>query len=209
MTARTPASDNSVDALLAVVIQHRDQHCRQIDDEADVQARDIIKAAHREARKKVHEVIVDERRRGNNAINQQRAKIETAKRKSRQVLENNFLNIVLKLLETELDKRWDTPSARHDWVGATVERALNHLHPGPWSIEHPPGWSIRELDPFLEEIRTFSGAEPAFTASAELRAGLLIQANDAKVDASLAGLLVNRNEISAQLLAELFAENGS
>lgn len=209
MTERAPTPDSSVDALLAVVIRHRDQNCRQIDDVADAQARDIIKAAHREARKKVHEVIVDERRSRNDAINKQRAKIDTARRQARQEHENNFLNIVWKLLETELDKRWNAPSARHDWVVATVERALNHLHPGPWSIEHPPGWSVRELDPFLDEIRIFSGAVPVFAANAALRAGLLIQANDAKVDASLTGLLANRNEISALLLAELVAESGS
>lgn len=209
MKNQTPQSDKNVETLLDIVIQHRDLQCRQIDDEAATQAAEIIRSAHQDAREKVHEVIVEERHGASRALTKQRAQIETAKRQNFQDRENNFLDQVWDHLGTALTNRWADEQARHDWIGAAVERALSHLQPGPWTITHPATWSAAEMESYVEQIRAFSGADPAFRADADLLAGVRIQANDVTVDASPLGLLANRQEISAMLLAEMFTEDGS
>lgn len=209
MTNQTPQSDKNVETLVDIVTQHRDLQCRQIDDEAVAQAAEIIRSAHHDAREKVHEVIVEERHGVSRAIAKQRAQIETAKRQNFQDRENRFLDQVWDHLSTELNNRWADRQARQEWLGTAIERALSHLHPGPWTITHPPNWSTAEMDPYLDQIRTFSGAEPAFAPDEDLQVGVRIQANDVTADASPLGLLANRQEISAMLLAELFTEDGS
>jgi hypothetical protein len=209
MTDQTPQSDKNVEALLDIVTQHQNQQCRQIDDEAAIQAAEIIRSAHHDAREKVHQVIVEERHNAQRAIAKQRAQIETENRQNFKDSENHFLDQVWEHLSTALNHRWTDPKARREWLSGTLEHALKHLQPGPWTITHPLDWSAAEIDAYLDQIRVFSGSEPTFAPDADLPAGVRIQANNVTADASPRGLLANHQDISAMLLAELFTEDGS
>lgn len=209
MTDQTPQSDKNVQALLEIVTQHQDQQCCQIDADAATQAAEIIRSAHHDAREKVHEVIIEERQNALRALAKQRAQIETEKRQNLKDSENHFLDQVWDHLNTALNHRWTNPEARREWLSGTLEHALRHLQPGPWTITHPLDWSVAEIDAYLDQIRAFSGSEPTFTPDADLTAGVRIQANNVTADASPQGLLANRQDISAMLLAELFTEDES
>lgn len=199
-------TDEKVAALLDVVTQHRDAECAAIDRSAAVQSDEIVKTAHRDARTKVSAVIADERRNGKLAIDKQNAQIETAKRQNFQDRENAFLAAAWPELRAELDQRWADVATRKAWIAATIERACAHLNPGAWRIEHPSNWSPDELNALGDRIREFSGSDPAFQVVEDVKVGVRIIANDVMVDATADGLLANRREISALLLAELFSD---
>jgi len=206
MTDTPSQPDAKLDALFATVARHSDEQCREIDRDAETQACDIVARAHRDARVKVHEAIVEERRNGARAIGQQRARIETAKRHNLQDKENAFLDAAWQQLTAALRTRWRDEAARRDWVGGVVELALSRLHPGAWKVEHPADWSPTELDPFMEKITSMSGAAPQFEAVPELELGIRIAVNSVTIDGGLAGVTADRNEVSAMLLAQLFQD---
>jgi len=206
MTDHQPPVSENVDAMLDLVRRNCEDQCRAIDAEAKQNARDIIASAHKEARVKVHDVIVEERRNGQRAIDKQRAKIETAKRQNFQDQENAFLHVIWQQLKRELVHRWQDDAARQDWLRCAVDQALGHLHPGGWRIEHPQNWSPVELGPYLDRIKSFSGDEVAFVAVKDFDVGVRIQANGVVVDATLSGVLADQKEIAAVLLAELFLD---
>lgn len=199
----TPAPmDTKTDALLATVRRHAEDSLRTIDDETRTKAQDIIAEAHKGARAKVHDAIASERMIGGQAIDKQRARIETAKRQALQDKESAFLGTAWEQLNAALLARWQDSGSRAQWLGDIVDAAKTHLHPGPWSIEHPSDWSTDEFAPFREACAD----EVSFTAVDDLNAGLRITANAATVDGSIEGLTSDRNEISATLLAELFQD---
>ncbi|HEY9081378.1 hypothetical protein [Magnetovibrio sp.] len=206
MSDNQSQADEKVEAMLDMVKRNREEQCRIIDAEAEQQARDIIARAHKDARAKVHEVIVEERRNGLRAIDKQRAKIETAKRQNLQDQENAFLEKVWQQLERELIARWQDATARQAWIDGAVDQAVAHLHPGAWRIEYPTNGSLDELKPCIERIKAFSGAEPKLIAVTNFDTGVCIEANGVRVDATLAGVLADEKEIAALLLAELFAD---
>ena len=199
-------NDDKVDAMLDMVKDHCAQQCRIIDDVAQAEAHDIIASAHKDARSKVHDVIVEERRIGQRAIDKQRAKIETAKRQNLQDRENAFLDVAWQQLNIDLGKRWLDDAGRKEWLSGIVDQALAHLHPGAWRIEHPHSWSPNELKSDLDRIKAFSGADPEFVSTPDFDIGVRIQANGVIVDATLSGVLADEKEIAAMLLAELFLD---
>jgi len=206
MTDNQPQANENVDAMLDMVKRNCEEQCHTIDAQAAEQARDIVARAYKDAREKVHDVINEERRSGQRAIDKQRAKIETAKRQNFQDRENAFLDAVWQQLENELVNRWQDADGRYAWLSGAVDQAVAHLHPGAWRVEHPQSWSVKELDPFVDQIKTFSGDEVAFIPTADFEIGLRIQANGVIVDATLAGVLSDQKEIAALLLAELFLD---
>lgn len=206
MTEKQLSESENVDAMLDLVRRNCEDQCRTIDAEAEQHAHEIITSAHTEARAKVHDVIVEERRNGLRAIDKQRAKIETAKRQNFQDQENAFLHVIWQQLNGELVNRWEDDDARQDWLRSAVDQALGHLHPGGWRVEHPQNWSPDELAPFLDRIKAFSGDDVAFVAVKDFDVGVRIQANGVIVDATLSGVLADQKEIAAMLLAELFLD---
>lgn len=202
MTDTPAAMDTKTDALLATVRRHAEDNLRTIDIEAHTKARDIVAEAHRDARAKVHDAIASERLIGGQAIDKQRARIETAKRQALQDKESAFLETAWEQLNTALLARWKDTDSRAQWLSDIVNGARTHLHPGPWTIEHPSDWNTDEFTPF----RGACADAVSFTAANDLNAGLRITANAATVDGSIEGLTTDRNEISATLLAELFQD---
>lgn len=198
--------DAKMDALLETVRRHRDEQCNVINEDAQAQARAIVARAHQDARTKVHGAIVEERRSREDAIEKQHARVETAKRHDRQDNENAFLDTVWQQLMANLHSRWEDESARRAWLNATVERALAHLHPGPWQIDHPMAWQSAELDSLIDQIIKFSGEAPSFVPVPDLEVGIRVTANGATIDGSLVGVIANRGEISAMLLAQLLRD---
>lgn len=208
MNDETAQPGEKLDALLDTVRRHAEEEGRAIDERAAQEARAIVARAHQDARAKVHAAIVLERENGARALEKVRARIETTKRQKFQDAEAAFLDLCGPHLEQALAARWADADQRRAWLAAALRRALEHLHPGRWHIEGPAGWAVEELAPFIPSIAEVSGAEPLVTTSPGLGAGLRIAANGAVVDASPAGVLADRGEIAALLLAELFESKG-
>ena len=94
-------------------------------------------------------------------------------------------------------------AARRQWVDAAVAEAANVLAPGGWRIVHAPGWPADERDALAARLPCGHGSGVEFTEHAGLGAGLRIVAGRNVVDATLAGLLADREAIGARLLGDL------
>lgn len=192
-----------MDALLELLQEHADQRCEQIRREAGEQARELVRNAYREARQHVHRGIEEERLHARRRIEAARAQLETRNRQHYRDAVSHTLKRAWNRLQRALTLRWKSSDGRRQWVGSLVERALASLPQAPWRIEHPSDWATDELGKWQSRIETRSGAQCVFAVDEDLSAGLRICAGGACLDGTLHGLLANREEIEAQLLAHL------
>jgi hypothetical protein len=111
---------------------------------------------------------------------------------------SDFLARAIALLPAALSARWQQPETRLRWVRQALLQARQALPCSDWRIEHAAGLlpeDIAALDdddmpPFLRN----------FEANPQLVAGLRVHGNGNCIDASLAGLLADRDSLAASLL---------
>ncbi|HKJ10731.1 MAG TPA: hypothetical protein VKA76_16705 [Gammaproteobacteria bacterium] len=192
-----------LDALLELLQEHAEQRCQQIREEAEQQARELVRGAYREARQHVHKGIEEERWHANRRIEAARAQLETRNRQHYRDAVSHTLKRGWHRLERALAMRWRSADTRLLWVGSLVGRGLESLPQAAWRIEHPSDWSTPELGEWKPRIEARSGAPCVFVVDEDLSAGLRICAGGACLDGTLHGLMANREEIEAQLLAHL------
>jgi hypothetical protein len=70
-------------------------------------------------------------------------------------------------------------------------------------VTHGADWPPAERDALAAQVQGWGGAAPRFVADARIDAGLRIAAGGNVVDATLAGLLADRDEIGGRLIGEL------
>jgi len=75
----------------------------------------------------------------------------------------------------------------------------------PWRIEHGPGWLDSERREFEELARAKEARSVDWHSDPGLGAGLRIRAEGVCLDATIAGLLAQRERIEAMFLAEYLA----
>jgi len=196
MTLRERAS-----ALLGVVDEYRDRECRTVVERAQYEAATVARRAHAEARHRVHQIVLAERQRATAAIRAAQAELQTARRHYRRRRDLALLDLAWPRLEAALQRRWDAPEPRGQWVDDLVRAAIQRLPAGPWTLTHPPSWPAAERDAVVAKVTAACGAPPRLVADVEIRAGLLIASGTTTLDGSIHGLLADRPAVAARLLA--------
>ncbi|MCC6610228.1 MAG: hypothetical protein IT515_11235 [Burkholderiales bacterium] len=188
-------------ALLAVV----DASCRKqvgaILGEADARARAVLKESHERARRAVRAAFLEARLRTEERIVMLQARVATARRLHRQQRAAEILAAQWHSLPAALAQRWRDPAARRRWAAHAARDALGRLPREGWRIAHPAEWQEAERTALAAMLAADLGAPPAFVADASIQAGLRINAGHNVVDATLDGLLSDRDAIGAQLLS--------
>jgi hypothetical protein len=111
-------------------------------------------------------------------------------------------------LPGEIEARWAEPAARQCWCESALEGAAAVLGRGGWRVEHAPGLGEGGAER-LSALATRLGGEDCVLAEVEgMRAGLRILRGGASYDATLAGLIAQRDRLEAALLAEITALTG-
>lgn len=192
-------------ALLDLVEEDRRAQCAAILAQAQQQAQALLAHERAQARLAVREVFAQERERALARVAAARANLQTRRRLHAQRQAADWLALGWERLPPALIRRWQDDAARAAWVAAALDRARRVLPPGAWRVLHADGWPPAERQAVQAQLQQEIGAAPVFAQDAALAAGLRITAGGNVVDATLAGLVADRDEIGARLLGALEA----
>jgi hypothetical protein len=195
-------ADPRTELLLDTLRRYQEMRCREVDDAARAQARDIMRQARREGRARLHEALQAERKRAAERIRAAQARLETVTRQRRHAHARRLTEAGWDLLAQALRARWADAHARRLWCEGLLRQAMETLRPGEWRIEHPADWKPEGLEALLDEVRATAGAEPVLAACDDVPIGLRVRARGACVDGTLAGVRAERMRIEAELLGE-------
>jgi hypothetical protein len=190
-------------ALLRRLAREQDMRTRRARDEADDQAREMVRRARGEARVRVHQAVLDTRRELELAVARRKAAIDTRERRARQAMLRRLLDDAWQRLPSALEQRWACPDARVAWCRAACAQAVGSLlRLEQVAIELDPRWA-GELDATVRACFAETKAAIEIAPVAGLGAGLRIRAGNACLDATVGGLVAARERIAAGLLAEV------
>jgi len=196
-------------ALKALVDEYRDGECRRILAQAQQECDAVLAEAHREARRRVHEAAGQERERAESRIRAAQAEVQTQRRRYRQRASVALLEAGWDRLQAELLRRWQVSALRKAWVDDVLRQGLAQLSHGGWVIAHPESWPEEEQRALRESVAAGLGEAPRLEADPEVQAGLRITSGGTSLDATVAGLLGDREAVEARLLALIEEVKGS
>jgi len=208
MSAPGDSLDASVRHLLDVVTRHRDEKCAELLASARAEAEEMVRAAWRKARARLHDEIIETRRRAYQTLASQEAQLQTRLRQQRQAEDVVLVAAARASLRAALLRRWQQPESRLQWSEAVVNTAAATLNGRGWTVLHPPGWPVSEQQELLGRVTSQCGTRPRLQADEDIQAGLRICAGDTCIDATLEGLLQDRDRIDAELLAQCTGHTG-
>jgi hypothetical protein len=190
-------------ALIDLVQQAAASRRAALIDAARAQARAMLRDARQQARAQARRVFDDERARARQKLAAATATLQTRQRLALQRRDAALLASGWALLPEALVQRWQQPAARLAWIGRALAAARDALPTPEWRIVHPPDWPAGERDALAAKVAHDTGVAPRIDVDPALRAGIVITADATSVDATLDGLLADRNEIGAALLQQL------
>ena len=207
VTEAVPASilDAQVNALLGLVTQRREQRTRDIRAQSDAQVEEILRAARAEARESLHQAVARERARLSQGLRQAqaRAELETRQRAQRETL--TLLQHMWPRIGATLEARWREEQERGVWIAAAMQAAAQLLGGRPWRIEHPAGLTPEERQRALTQAGAGGAQDVEWHPEPQLGAGLRVRTSGACLDATIDGLLVDREDVEALFLSEYLA----
>ena len=197
--------------LLNLVEAYRRDECRELIDRASAEATGILRRAWRAERAHLHASVEAERTRARALIQAARAERATRERTSGDRRNARLLALAWPQLTATLQQRWREPQAREAWVAQALAAALDALPAGQWTVRHAPDWAAPgQAAPCVAaagRLAKRGAPAPRFRGDPDLDAGLVVESGAARLDASLAGLLQDRPNLEARLLALLAARD--
>ena len=196
------ALDTQAQGLLQQVTDDRDRRCAALRAAAECQAGQIVRSARTEARRNVSNAVIQERARMDLGLRQAtaRADIEVRRverQKSRELLEQMWAAIA-----DVLERRWREPALRRAWIDAVMRQAGALVSGRAWLIEAGSDWEEHERGELTTQARGCGAGTAEYSLHAAMPAGLKIRAGSVCVDATVPGLLMQRDAIEAAFLAE-------
>jgi len=188
-------------ALLDLVEQDRVAQRDSIIGQAQAQAATLLAQARADARMRVRDAFTEERQHAQARIAAARATLQTQRRLHAQRQAAAWLARAWQQLPEALHARWHDDAARRLWVAAAIAQAERVLPSGRWRVVHGGHWPEAERQALAEHLQRDSGTPLAFEVDASIDAGLRVVSGGNRLDATLAGLLADRDEIGARLLA--------
>ncbi len=202
MSETDSIAGTQLDALLELVKESREKHCREVLDKARAEADRIRRAARKRAREKISQTVRDERQRMNNEVRMVEAEIETEQRRRGRRHELALIKAGRKALAEALEARWQDPENRQLWAQTALTEAATVVRAREWTLEHPVDWASEESDPIMQYAQDHFQATVRPKPSEAFRAGVHIRSQGVLIDMSIAGLLANEQTMEGELLAE-------
>lgn len=197
----TGVIDLQLENLLEAVKRQQAARCQEISGRGRQRATQLLRAARRQGRIRMHQAVVEERQRIEAALLQARGRVRTQRRRLLQQRYQALLNDGWALLEAALRARWQDPGQRRAWCESLLADGLKVFGDAPLVIEHPVGWPEDDQAWLREQLRKASGADPEYRADESIECGLRICTPQACLDGTLPGLLADRTSAQAILLA--------
>ncbi len=193
--------DTRTQALLDLVEQDRLAQCHTIIGQAQAQASARLAQARADARLRVREAFGEERQQAQARIAAARATLQTQRRLHDQRQAAAWLARAWLQLPQALRARWCDEQARRQWVAAAIADAQRLLPAGHWKIAFGQPWPEAERQALAQQLQRDHATEVAFDLDPGVEAGLRVLSGGNRLDATLAGLIADRDEIGARLLA--------
>jgi hypothetical protein len=187
--------------LLGLIEEFEKNECDRLLSRARNQARTMTRKAYEDARRRLHEVVLSERARARERIRTSQAELDRQHARHQHRKRGLLLEAVWPRLAAALERRWQNDEARLLWIRHFLSQARRQLFSGDWVILHPPDWG--EPEQILCQDILGSESDIRFELDRNIDAGLTIERGGAVLDATVAGLLEDRQSVESHLLALL------
>jgi len=203
--AATSVLDAQVEALLERIAVNRERRCAQLRASMEIQARDLLRAARKEALADVRAATARERKHAELALQQAVAAAALETRQRAQRATHRMLTVMWAAIADALEARWADAANRKAWLEAAIRQAQSLLSERSWRVEHGADWSELERGA-LAALAAGGEREPAravvLSCDPTVRAGIRIRTTGACLDATVTGLLASRSQIESEFLAQ-------
>jgi F0F1-type ATP synthase membrane subunit b/b' len=203
MNAPGSIVDTQLQQLLEVVEKHREEECSKLIEQARARSRKIVRAAFSDARRRLHQDIVNTREDTRKQLASAEAQYQTQLRLARQELDQKLLATAWLSLYEALIRLWQDPETRKGWIRDCIKQASHILIEQDWVIECPIDWSEDECIEIRKRLIEERGDQIIFQTKPSIYAGLRITAGNSCVDGTVEGLLRQRTRIEELLLAAI------
>lgn len=194
-------------ALIDVVDRYEAEHCAALVNPARAESHALLRSALSEARRRVATAIAEERARFRSEVGAAEAALATERRLVAQHRAVQLLEQAWRELHTLIVRQWQDLAIRARWTDHHLQRALELLGTdgARWRIRFEPAWTAaeREAPRKLLEARRIT---VEFASAPDLTAGFVVECGHNVLDASLAGLLADRDAIEGRLLQLMQSE---
>jgi hypothetical protein len=187
-------------ALLGAVEDYRRTRCEELLGAARREAGALRREAHAAARAKVRATLAQERARLEAEVANRQARLQTERRLAEQRGVSRLLGEAWPLLRAAIAAAWAAPASRLRWASQHLALAAALLPSRRWRIRHAPGLRAEERLTLMHDLQ-LEGVEWAEDPS--IAAGLAVQADSNVLDATLEGLLADRQALESRLLVLL------
>lgn len=200
------AQQRALEQLLQGIDDSRRRRIDGIEARSAAEARAIVAEARSRARERIHHAVREERRRHVMELERQRAAFATRIRQRRYAALRSLVESAWMDLPALLEARFADPACQSRWMEAALALAGEKLPRQSWRVVHPASLSEAQRRELSDAIVTASAHRPVLEASSEIRSGLIVEVESARLDATPAGLLRDRKRIQSRLLGELLEE---
>lgn len=197
---------SQVETMVQHIQEKTNARCEAIIQQAQQQAQSIIQEAYQQANQQVHHIIVEERALLDQAYNKEKAKLWTLEQQAKNDKEQVFLETAIALFYEKLELYWQ--ESRDHWIEILQKQALKRLPASSWTVYHPKNFTEPEKAAFVKAIHTHRNQQEiiSFTLKEAMQAGLIIQTEYITLDASIDGILRDKNFLASRLLTLLQEE---
>ncbi len=199
--------DAQIKHLMEIIQKHREESCQTIQARADEQADAIVKRAHMQARRKMHEQNARTREYLHREALSAEARMQTRKRLSRQQNDRIMLDRGWISLRNALLACWKDATTRRQWTGNVLELARDKFVQQEWILYHPVDLDEQEKIRLQTAINGITGQAPKLNVDDGIDAGIRLCTIGACTDATIDGLLRNRTRVESLMLTAIHGED--
>lgn len=196
----------TLEHLLGVVTESRERRCADIREQANQQAKDIIRQAYAQGRNRLHQHVRVLREKYQARSDSANARKQTLLRQQQHNNDKAVIDHAWPVVRLAILILWDEPESRKQWLAVAVETALSILLGHEWLIEHAQGLDKKEIKMIYDDLVPGHDYKYRLVAVNDISAGIRISAEGTVVDVTLEGLLSQKHEIEADLLARIKKE---
>lgn len=200
MSVDDPAA-RQAEMLLEEIARQLARSTADIEAAAATEVEQIRQRAREKARQRVRHALDERRAIERQRLHQVRAELDTERRRRLATDARRALDAAWPRMGEALQRRWADAASRASWIDALLATAVRRLGTRAWTLRHPPAAG---LDDTLRAALSRHGVAGAtLVADATLTAGLVIEADGARLDGTPAALLADRPSVEADLLAHM------
>lgn len=197
------ADTETLEHLLGVVVENREKRCLELREDAQQQARTIIRLAYSKGRVRMRHHIDALREKNRVRVTAAIARNQTLLRRQHQKEDRAILDAAWPLLRQAMLALWDNPVSRHKWLDAAITSASAGLREHDWRIEHPLSLNGEDIKRINLAYTHENGKGPELLVCDDIEAGIRIIARGTVIDATLNGLLQQKTAIEARMIARI------